>query len=148
MVFAVRYSTELASPTHRAGCLKTCSPMAAHIHYWLNTTDRPCLFTLCTLQIGCCRGERVRSWISLQKLLLKIPRSMRRLAPKRKGADKGTDALKALARARWLCKWPSRVILRGHLGKLVDGALRKNACAAGGTLPIQASLICQTIAVK
>src|ERR1700733_3145587 len=87
MVFAVRYSTELASPTHRAGCLKTCSPMAAHIHYWLNTTDRPCLFTWCTLQIGCCRGERVPSWISLQKLLLKIPRSMRRPAPKRQDAE-------------------------------------------------------------
>jgi hypothetical protein len=26
--------------------------------------------------------------------------------------------------------WPSSVILRGHLGKLVDRALRKNACAA------------------
>src|SRR5277367_2261542 len=88
MVFAVRYSMELASPTHRAGCSKTCSPMAAHIHCWSNTTDHPYPFTLCTLQIGCCRGERVHSWISLQKLLLKIPRSMRRFAPKRKDADK------------------------------------------------------------
>jgi hypothetical protein len=33
-------------------------------------------------------------------------------------------------KGQWLCKWPSSVILRGHLGKLVDRALRKNACAA------------------
>jgi hypothetical protein len=33
-------------------------------------------------------------------------------------------------RARWLATWPSSVILRGHLGKLVERALRKNACAA------------------
>ena len=39
-------------------------------------------------QLGAYRGERVRSWISLQKLLLKIPRSMQRQAPKRKDADK------------------------------------------------------------
>src|SRR5271170_3153690 len=87
MAFAVRYSTELVSPMHRAGCLKTCSPMAARIHCWSNTTDHPCLFTLCTQQTGCCRGERVLSWISLRKLLLKIPRSMRTAAPERRGAD-------------------------------------------------------------
>src|SRR5271156_1843360 len=77
MAFAVRCSMELVSPTPLAGCSKTCSPMAAHIHCWLNTTDHPCPFTLCTLQIGCCRGERVRSWISLLKRSLKIPRSTR-----------------------------------------------------------------------
>src|SRR5208282_3094456 len=90
MPFAVRYSTELVLPTHRAGCSKTCLPMAAHIHCWLNTTDHPCLFTLCTRQTGCCRGELVRSWNSLQRHLLKIPHSTRRVAPQRKGADQNS----------------------------------------------------------
>src|SRR5271156_1807440 len=91
MAFAVRCSTESVSPTPLAGCSKTCSPMAAHIHCWWNTTDHPCPFTLCTLQIGCCRDERVRSWISLPRRLPKIRRSMWTAAPLRMGAEKTCD---------------------------------------------------------
>src|SRR5271170_1226410 len=78
MAFAAQCSMELVSPTHRAGCLQTRSPMAAYVYCLLNITDHPCLSILCMRQTGCCHGERVCSWTSSQRRLLAIRRSTRR----------------------------------------------------------------------
>jgi hypothetical protein len=72
----------------------------------LNITDRPCLSTLCMQQTGCCRGEHVCSWTSLQRRLLAIRRSTRRPASSGKGPDRLRRRDRDCQRG-WLRRFPT-----------------------------------------